>query len=62
MRIVLFALLLSACAPPPPTAFDACVFFSYLHPAPEDTMETQRQILNHNIAYQKLCGGLNAAP
>lgn len=59
---ILFLLLASACAPPPHLRVEGCAFFGYIYPSQQDTEETQRQILNHNIAYQKLCEVRHDAP
>nr|DAP67016.1 MAG TPA: hypothetical protein [Caudoviricetes sp.] len=32
-----------------------CSAFSLIYPSRKDTEETKRQVLNHNLTYEKIC-------
>lgn len=34
---------------------NSCSAFSLIYPARQDTLETKRQILNHNVVYETVC-------
>ena len=55
-----FALLLtltltSGCAKVGGSVRSACEIYDYIYPAMGDTMETKRQVLEHNLLHQQLC-------
>jgi len=57
--LLMTSVVLSGCANPsnrlkPVSIAQQCGAFAIIHPAPEDTMGTKRQILAHNMAYRGL--------
>ena len=59
---VVLLLLLTMCAPTPPTVIDTgCSAFGPITYSPsQDTPETVEQIVRHNKVYRALCGGVLA--
>lgn len=53
--LLLTLTLTSGCATVGGSVSDACEVYSYIYPAVGDTMETKRQVLEHNLLHQQLC-------
>lgn len=34
----------------------SCVAFSVIRPSRQDTLDTKKQVLEHNTVYRKICG------
>ncbi|EPE64876.1 hypothetical protein I141_10870 [Pasteurella multocida P1933] len=48
-------MLMSACSQPIISATSECPAFGLIYPSRKDTEETKRQVLNHNVIYEKVC-------
>jgi hypothetical protein len=47
---------ISGCASKPPEVRDtACTAFEIIRPSRADTLETKRQVLQHNTTYRRIC-------
>ncbi|WP_165381637.1 hypothetical protein [Avibacterium paragallinarum] len=43
------------------TKITGCSAFGLIYPSRQDTLETKRQVLNHNLAYEQICGVKNGS-
>jgi hypothetical protein len=48
-------MLTNGCGRAAGSVSDACEVYGYIYPAVGDTMETKRQVLEHNLLHQQLC-------
>ena len=53
--LLLTLTLTSGCAKVGGSVSDACEVYDYIYPAMGDTMDTKRQVLEHNLLHQQLC-------
>jgi len=59
MMLCVATIALSGCVTsqgPKPVKDTSCVAFKVIHPSRDDTLDTKRQVLEHNTVYRKLCG------
>lgn len=48
-------ILMSGCSQPIISVTTECSAFGLIYPSRKDTEETKRQVLNHNVVYEKVC-------
>lgn len=62
--VAIWLLTVSGCAPtkatPPTVVVTGCEAFQIIRPSSKDTEDTKRQVLAHDVAYQKLCAPVEA--
>ncbi|KGQ36092.1 hypothetical protein JP34_00980 [Gallibacterium anatis] len=60
--VLLLTALMSSCSQKAGIVrISGCASFGLIYPSRKDTDDTKRQVLNHNLTYERICGGQNGS-